>query len=198
MRHHSQLEKNRIEAFTDGVLAIIITIMVLEFKQPVGDLWGDFFALWPSLLAYLVSFLLIAIFWVNHHILFHGTNKINVAIAWTNIAWLFFMSFIPFLTVWIGDYPNSYAPICIYYLDILFAGITFHLMFYLIMRRNGEKFKLGASNIISLIVYLLAALLGGFCPPAAFIAVILVSCWWMFSNNKKKNLDKEEKNGKSE
>ena len=85
------MEKNRLEAFSDGVLAIIITIMILELKQPVSDSLKDFLALGPTLLAYLISFLFISIYWVNHHLIFQRAQQINVKILWCNIAWLFVM-----------------------------------------------------------------------------------------------------------
>ena len=145
------MEKNRLEAFSDGVLAIIITIMILELKQPVSDGMKDLLALAPTLLAYLLSFMFIAIYWVNHHLIFHNAERINVKILWCNIAWLFVMSFIPFATAWVGSYPTSWAPMSVYFLDMTLACFTFHLMYYLIIRENGEKFRLGLRNIVSII-----------------------------------------------
>ena len=179
------MEKNRLEAFSDGVLAIIITIMILELKLPESDGLSDFLALWPILLAYLLSFAFIAIYWVNHHLIFHDTAKINLGILWCNIAWLFVMSFIPFATAWVGLHPTSWAPLAIYFADMSLASITFHLMYYLIIKQNGQKFTLGLRSIISLITYFLAACLGGFCPVAAFIIVAAVSCWWIFPEKPK-------------
>ena len=173
------MEKNRLEAFSDGVLAIIITIMILELKQPVGDTLHDFLALTPTLLAYLLSFLFVAIYWVNHHLIFQKAERINVKILWCNIAWLFAMSFIPFGTAWAGSYPESMAPLSIYFLDMSLACITFHLMCYLIARENKMPFRLGVRNIVSLVTYTGAAMLGGFCPIAAYIIVAAVSCWWI-------------------
>lgn len=185
------MEKNRLEAFSDGVLAIIITIMVLELKQPVSDGWGDLWALAPTLLAYLLSFFFIAIYWVNHHQIFHLAQKINVGILWCNIVWLFVMSFIPFTTAWVGSYPTSWAPLAVYFADMSLASIAFHLMYYLIMRENRQKFHLGLRSVVSLIVYFLAACLGGFCPVAAFIAVAVVSAWWIVPVKKKSKKPKE-------
>ena len=183
------MENNRLEAFSDGVLAIIITIMILELKQPVSDGWGDFFALWSTLLAYMLSFLFIAIYWVNHHIIINQAKQVNYPILWCNIAWLFVMSFIPFTTAWIGTYPTSLAPVCLYFTDMLLACLTFHLMVYLIARENGtaKQFKLSPRNIISIITYTLAACLGGFCPIVAYIFVAIVSCWWIFPEKKKES-----------
>lgn len=178
------MEKNRLEAFSDGVLAIIITIMILELKQPVSDGWGDLFALWPTLLAYLLSFFFIAIYWVNHHLIFHSAEKINVGILWCNIVWLFVMSFIPFTTAWVGSYPSSWAPLAVYFADMSLASITFHLMYYLILRENGLRFKLSLRSIASLITYTLAACFGSFCPVAAFIIVAIVSAWWIIPEKK--------------
>ena len=179
------MEKNRLEAFSDGVLAIIITIMILELKQPVSDGLKDFLALGPTLLAYLLSFMFIAIYWVNHHLIFQQAKRINVRILWCNIAWLFVMSFIPFATAWVGTYPTSFAPLAVYFADMSLASITFHLMVYLIARENGERFRLGVRSVISLVTYFAAAVLGGFCPIAAFIAVAVVSCWWIVPEKKK-------------
>lgn len=189
------MEKNRLEAFSDGVLAIIITIMVLELKQPLGDSFSDFWALAPTLLAYFVSFFFIAIYWVNHHHLFHSAETINVKILWCNIAWLFVMSFIPFATAWVGSYMTSWAPITVYFADMVLACITFHLMAFFIAREKGEKFRLGLRSILSIVIYTLAAMLGGFCPIAAFIAVAIISASWIIPEKKAKP---EETTDKSE
>ena len=182
------MDKNRLEAFSDGVLAIIITIMILELKQPLGDSFSDFWELAPTLLAYFVSFFFIAIYWVNHHHLFHSAETINVKILWCNIGWLFVMSFIPFATAWVGTYVSSWAPLTLYFADMVLACITFHLMSYFIAREKGEKFRLGLRSILSLVIYTLAALLGGFCPIAAFIAVALISASWIIPEKKKKDI----------
>ena len=125
--------------------------MILELKQPASDGMKDLLALTPTLLAYLLSFVFIAIYWVNHHLIFHNAERINVKILWCNIAWMFVMSFIPFATAWVGSYPTSWAPMSIYFLDMILACFTFHLMYYLIIRENGEKFRLGLRNIVSII-----------------------------------------------
>ncbi|MGN1382907.1 MAG: TMEM175 family protein [Eubacterium sp.] len=181
------MEKNRLEAFSDGVLAIIITIMILELKQPVGDNWGDFLALWPTLLVYMLSYLFIAIYWVNHHVIFSQVRQVNYPILWCNIVWLFVMSFIPFTTEWIGTHPSSFAPVCLYFADLLLSCLSFHLMVYLIACKNGtaKQFKLSPRNIVSIITYALAACFGGFCPIVAYIIVALVSGWWIFPEKKK-------------
>ena len=135
------MEKNRLEAFSDGVIAIIITIMVLELKLPEGDSLRDLFALAPLLLSYLISFMFIAIYWVNHHLMFRLAERINVKILWCNIAWLFVLSFIPFATAWVGTYPASFAPLSVYFADMALASFAFHQMYYLILHENGAEFR---------------------------------------------------------
>ena len=132
------MEKNRLEAFSDGVLAIIITIMTLELAVPSGDGIKDLLDLGPSLVAYLLSFFFIAIYWVNHHLIFSEAQQINLRIIWCNIAWLFVMSFIPFGTAWVGANPVSGIPLAFYFTDMALAGVTFHLMYYLIKQELGE------------------------------------------------------------
>ena len=178
------MEKNRLEAFSDGVLAIIITIMILELKQPVSDGLKDFLALGPTLLAYLLSYLFIAIYWVNHHLIFQKAERINVKILWCNIAWLFVMSFIPFCTGWVGAYPTSWAPSTLYFADLALAAITFYVMYWLIVRENGEDFKLSVRSIISLATYIAAATFGGLCPLAGLGAVAAVTCWGIVPDRK--------------
>lgn len=183
------MEKNRLEAFSDGVLAIIITIMVLELKQPAGDKLADFWELGTTLLSYLLSFMFVAIYWVNHHLIFHNVEKVNLKILWCNIIWLFVMSFIPFVTAWVGTYPTSWAPLSIYFGDMFLASVAFHFMYYFIISGCTEKkkFKLNMRSIISLLVYFLATVLGGFCPIAAFIVVAIVSLWWIIPEKQKNN-----------
>ena len=182
------MEKNRLEAFSDGVLAIIITIMVLELKQPLGDGIKDLLTLAPTLLTYLLSFVFIAIYWINHHQIFHDAEQVNVKILWCNIAWLFTMSFIPFATAWVGTYPKSWVPLILYFGDMALACVTFHLTYYLIQKDSHpeQKFRLSIRNVVSLITYAAAAGLGGFCPVAAFVVVAIVSLWWIIPEKKKK------------
>ena len=186
------MEKNRLEAFSDGVLAIIITIMVLELTLPAGNAFKDFAAILPLLLTYLLSFFFVAIYWVNHHIMFNIAERINLKILWVNIVWMFVISLIPFTTAWVGKYPTSWAPLSIYFGDMALACITFHIMYALILREKGEKVTFGVRNYASLAVYALAAGLGGFCPIAAFVVVAAVSLWWIVPNKKKTEMPTNE------
>jgi len=181
------MEKNRLEAFSDGVLAIIITIMVLELEKPAGDSFADLMQLKPTLLTYFLSFLFVATYWVNHHMLFQKTDHINVKILWCNVAWLFVMSLIPFITNWVGSYPTSQVPLMLYFIDMALSSLIFHLMFYLIAVEMGQKdkFRLSARNYVSLATYIVVAILASLCPIAAYIIAAVVTCWWIIPEKKK-------------
>jgi uncharacterized membrane protein len=115
----------RLEAFSDGVIAILITIMVLDLKVPVGHEPGALLELWPVFLSYLLSFLMIAIYWVNHHGLFHQCKRVNNAVLWTNMAFLLCISLIPFATAYMGE--NQFTPFstALYAGALLLSGLAF-------------------------------------------------------------------------
>ena len=115
----------RLEAFSDGVIAILITIMVLELRVPASHEPAALLGLWPVFLSYLLSFLVIAIYWVNHHGLFHRCREVNNAVLWTNMAFLFCISLIPFATAYMGE--NRFAPFAtaLYAGSLLLAGASF-------------------------------------------------------------------------
>jgi uncharacterized membrane protein len=124
----------RLEAFSDGVIAILITIMVLELKVPASHEPAALLALWPVMLSYLLSFLVIAIYWVNHHGLFHRAREVNNVVLWTNMAFLFCISLIPFATAYMGE--NRFTPFstALYAGSLLLAGLS-----YVPMRRAVER-----------------------------------------------------------
>lgn len=188
------MEKNRLEAFSDGVLAIVITIMVLELKVPEGDTFADLVPTWPTMLAYVLSFLFVAVYWVNHHMLFTKVKRVNVRILWSNIAWLFVMSLIPFTSAWVGSHPASGLPLSLYFADMALVAAMFHLLYYLIVKEQGETdlFHHGIRSYISLGTYVLVAIVAGFCPIAAYITVAAVTIWWAFPQKNKEKKEKED------
>ena len=191
------MERNRLEAFSDGVLAIIITIMVLELKQPLGDSLDDLLQMKDVFIVYLISFLFIAIYWVNHHLVFHKVERVNVKILWCNIIWLLVMSLIPFATAWVDSYPTSYVPLCLYFTDMFLASVAFHVMYYLIVCECGDRscFRLDLRSIVSLITYGLAAVIGGLYPLISFIVVAAVSCWWIIPSKENRSDRTQEAKG---
>ncbi|HPY40082.1 MAG TPA: TMEM175 family protein [Thiolinea sp.] len=132
------MEKNRLEAFSDGVLAIIITIMVLEIKVPHGDTWEALVPLIPVFLSYVLSFVYVGIYWNNHHHMLNTTKHVDGSILWANLALLFWLSLVPFSTGWMGE--NHFAPIptMLYGITLLMAALSYTLLQTKIIRLQGE------------------------------------------------------------
>jgi uncharacterized membrane protein len=133
----AQLSKNRLEAFSDGVIAIIITIMVLEMKVPHGEQADALLPLAPVFLSYILSFVYIGIYWNNHHHMFHACNTVSGTTLWANLHLLFWLSLFPFATGWMGE--NHFAPIpsAIYGIVLLMAAIAYWLLQQVIIATEG-------------------------------------------------------------
>ncbi|GAA0525356.1 putative membrane protein [Rhizomicrobium palustre] len=130
--------KSRLEAFSDGVLAIILTIMVLELPEPHGDTLEALQALTPKLLNYLLSFLYIGIYWNNHHHLLHTVRKVTGGILWANLHLLFWLSLLPFTTAWMGEHHNSSIPTALYGAMMLASAIAYTILEWRIIRNEGK------------------------------------------------------------
>src|SRR5437016_328495 len=122
------MPRNRLEAFSDGVLAIIITIMVLELKVPRGTDLGALRPLVPTLLSYVLSFIYVGIYWNNHHHLFHSTRRVSAGILWANLHLLFWLSLFPFATAWMGENRAAPAPTAVYGVILLSAAIAYYIL----------------------------------------------------------------------
>jgi uncharacterized membrane protein len=134
--------KGRLEAFTDGVMAVIITIMVLELKAPEGADLAALQPLMPALLTYLLSFVYLGIYWNNHHHMLHATDRINGAILWANLHLLFWLSLVPFTTGWMGENHFSPLPTAIYGIVLLCAAVAYYILQTTIIRAQGPGSKL--------------------------------------------------------
>ena len=139
------MEKNRLEAFSDGVLAIIITIMVLELKAPHGADWAALKPLLPVFLSYVVSFIYVGIYWNNHHHLIKASRRVNGGIMWANLHLLFWLSLLPFVTAWMGENHFTPLPTALYGAVLLLAAIAYFILQNLIIRELGKDSKLAAS-----------------------------------------------------
>ena len=131
--------KGRLEAFSDGVLAIIITIMVLDLKIPVGDDFDALVPLAPSLVCYLLSFIYVGIYWTNHHHLLHTAQKVNGAVLWANLHLLFWLSLVPFLTGWVAQSHRASVPTALYGVILLMAGVSYWILQETLIHRHGEQ-----------------------------------------------------------
>ena len=139
------MSKGRMEAFSDGVLAVVITIMVLELKSPHGTELAALRPLVPVLLSYLLSFVYVGIYWNNHHHLLHATQRVNGATLWANLHLLFWLSLIPFTTAWMGDnYHNSW-PVAVYGIVLLLAGVAYYILTRALIRLHGYDSTLASA-----------------------------------------------------
>ena len=139
------MSKGRLEAFSDGVFAVIITIMVLELKVPHGGDWRVLQPLVPAFLAYVLSFIFLGIYWNNHHHMLHMTERINGGILWANLHLLFWLSLVPFTTAWMGDNHVAPLPTAVYGVVLLMDAIAYTLLQELIIRAQGPHSKLKAA-----------------------------------------------------
>src|SRR5918994_2631895 len=130
--------KNRLEGFSDGVLAIIITIMVLELKAPHGADLGALGPLIPVFLSYVLSFIFIGIYWSNHHHLLHAVQHVNGRILWANLHLLFWLSLIPFVTGWMGENHFAAWPVASYGVVLLFAAIAYYILARVLISYHGQ------------------------------------------------------------
>jgi uncharacterized membrane protein len=146
------MEKNRLEAFSDGVLAIIITIMVLELKVPhaIGEMpqpdkITDLKKLLPIFLSYVLSFIYVGIYWNNHHHLFQSTKKVTGGILWANLHLLFWLSLFPFTTAWIGENHLAPTPVAVYGFVLLMAALAYFILQRTIILQQGDGSMLAAA-----------------------------------------------------
>ena len=137
MRSGVVMQKERLNAFSDGVLAIIITIMVLELKVPHGADWAALTGLLPVFLSYVLSFVYVGIYWNNHHHLLHASHGINGAIMWANMHLLFWLSLIPFATGWMGENHFAELPVAVYGVSLLMPALAYYILQLCIVRANG-------------------------------------------------------------
>jgi len=165
------MSTQRLEAFSDAVIAIIITIMVIELKAPHETGWNALAPLAPVLFTYILSFLFLGIYWNNHHHMMHLVNKVNGKILWANLHLLFWLSLIPFVTGWMGENGFAPIPVAAYGIDLLCAAIAYYILERAIIAYEGKDSRLKAAigkeikGIVSAVLYVLAI-------PLAF-----VNCW---------------------
>ena len=174
------MEKNRLEAFSDGVIAIIITIMVLELKVPPhANGLADLRELLPVFLGYVLSFIYVGIYWNNHHHLFHSTKHVTGGILWANLHLLFWLSLFPFTTAWVGANRLAPAATAVYGFVLLLAGVAYYILEHAIIRQQGTNSPLAAAvgsrwkENLSPLCYLAAI-------PLAFVSVWISNALFVF------------------
>ncbi|WP_297372257.1 TMEM175 family protein [Acidocella sp.] len=133
------MQKGRLEAFTDGVMAIIITIMVLELHEPAGAGWRDLLALWPVMISYVLSFVYVGIYWNNHHHMFQAVKAVGGRVLWANLHLLFWLSLLPFCAGWIAQDGLARGPVGLFGLDLLMAAVAYFLLQGTLIRGQGRE-----------------------------------------------------------
>ncbi len=176
------MNKTRVEAFSDGVIAIIITIMVLEIKVPHGETLAVLIPLIPVIMSYVLSFIYIGIYWNNHHFM-HMVHHIDGRVLWANLHLLFWLSLIPFTTGWIGENHIAPLPVAVYGFVLLMAGIAYGILTKIVLNVKGQNPQLaqavgsGSKEKLSVLIYLVAipiAFINQWVSLALYIAVAIM------------------------
>ena len=182
--------KGRLEAFSDGVMAIIITIMVLELKVPHGDSLELLVPLWPVFISYILSFIFIGIYWNNHHHMMHAAEKVNGRILWANSHLLFWLSLIPFVTGWMGENHFALWPVVLYGIVLFMSGIAYYILAQSLIVLHGTKSKLAEAmgrdpkGILSVIVYAAGIGLSFVNPWFGLALYTCVACIWIIPDKR--------------
>ena len=187
------MKTNRLEAFSDGVLAIIITIMVLELDAPEGVSLNALVPEIPVFISYLLSFVYVGIFWNSHHHLFQATKRVNGKILWANLHLLFWLSLIPFTSAWMGEHHLTPAPVALYGFILLMSGVAFSILQIVIIRNHGDDFELkealgkGTKEKISVAIYLIGFIMSYLFPLVAMTCYVIVALIWIVPDRRIEN-----------
>ncbi len=192
------MNKGRLEAFSDGVIAILITIMVLELKVPHGADWAALRDALPVFLSYVLSFVYLGIYWNNHHHMLHATKRVTGITLWANLHLLFWLSLVPFTTGWVAENHAAPLPTALYGANLLFAGGAYKLLQTAIIRGEGKEGKLAAAigadhKANASIVAYTAAIVASFYQPFAAIGLyVFVAAIWLVPDRRIERLFDDE------
>ena len=184
------MNKDRLEAFSDGVVAVIITIMVLEMKSPIGTSLKALKPIIPVFLSYVLSFVYIGIYWNNHHHLLHVTQRVNGATLWANLHLLFWLSLVPFTTAWMGENHLDSWPVAVYGIVLLLAGVAYFILTRILIILHGQGSILATSigrdrkAKISIAIYAMAIPLAFVKPWIAAACYVIVAIIWLIPDRR--------------
>ena len=177
--------KSRLEAFSDGVIAIIITIMVLELKVPHGDTIAALLPLGPVFFSYVLSFIYVGIYWNNHHHMMHAVSTITGGMLWANLHLLFWLSLTPFVTGWMGENHFASAPVALYGVVLFMCGLAYMLLVRVLTRNNHNQQlaaaigKTDVKAVLSMLLYLVGVGLSFVNAWVGFATYVLVAALWL-------------------
>lgn len=184
------MNKNRLEAFSDGVIAIIITIMVLELKVPHAADWAALRPIIPVFLSYVLSFIYVGIYWNNHHHLLQAVRHINGYVLWANLHLLFWLSLIPFVTAWMGENHLAAVPVALYGIVLFFAAIAYFILTRVLISHHGKNSSLAIAlgrdfkGKISMIFYAVAIVISFINSWFACALYVMVAVMWLIPDRR--------------
>lgn len=194
------MKSTRLEAFSDGVIAILITIMVLQLKIPKGTSWEEVKPVFPVLISYVISFIMIGIYWGNHHHLLHAVENVNSKMLWANMHLLFWLSLVPFATEWMGESNFKKEVVALYALLLDLCGISYFLLLRLIRKSHSKnsdlmkplekQAKKGRWSALLYTLSIPAAFIHPLISGGLYLAVALL--WWMPDKNIEKTLTEQQ------
>ena len=179
------MSKGRLETFSDGVIAIIITIMVLELRAPHGADWSILRALMPVFLSYVLSFIHVGIYWNNHHHLLHATRQISGGVMWSNMHLLFWLSVVPFVTAWMGENAFASNPVALYGVVLLMAALAYALLVRVLLKHHEADSPLAraigsdAKGNISVLLYVIGIVSSWIHPAVSLVFYVTVTVIWL-------------------
>ncbi|MGV6827865.1 MAG: TMEM175 family protein [Flavobacteriales bacterium] len=193
------MKRNRLEAFSDGVLAIIITIMVLEFKIPEEASLDGLSTLLPKFFSYILSFMYVGIYWSNHHHMMFTIKEVNGKILWANLHLLFWLSLIPFATAWVGESYFAPIPVMLYGIILFMSGTAYNILQVQIIKFSGKNSTLSKAigkaykEKIGTFLYIIAIGLSYFTPIIAIVLYIIVAMMWWIPDKRIENIFVDQK-----
>jgi uncharacterized membrane protein len=182
--------KTRLEAFSDGVIAILITIMVLELKVPHGSDFSVLIPLWPVFMSYVLSFIYIGIYWNNHHHMLHAVKEVSGGVLWANLHLLFWLSLIPFVTAWMGENHFETGPTVAYGFVLFMCAVAYWLLVRVLVRNHDKNTTLAEAigddrkGKISIVLYLVGAGLAWFAAWLGFLVYAGVAVMWLIPDRR--------------
>lgn len=184
------MHKGRLEAFSDGVFAIIITIMVLELKVPQTGRLVDVRPMLPMLLCYVLSYVYVGIYWNNHHHLLHATERVSGKVLWANLHLLFWLSLAPFATEWVGEKPWDTAPAVFYGIMLLCAAVAYWILTRSLLGLHGKESSIARAigndrkGRTSIVIYIAAAVAAVWSPVLAYAGYLAVALLWLLPDSR--------------
>jgi uncharacterized membrane protein len=182
--------KGRVEAFSDGVIAIIITIMVLELKAPMGEHLHDLRSVLPAFAGYVLSFIYVGIYWNNHHHMLHAVRRVDGGVLWANLYLLFWLSMIPFVTAWMGDHPLATAPAALYGFVLLMTALAWVVLQRSFLRLEGpdsplaQAIQSGLKEKASPVIYFVGMAAAFVFVPVSLACYVIVAAMWIIPDRR--------------